>query len=84
MNEKLSISEENIDLIRNLAMYSDDDLEFFKQITKYLYRLGHSMENRKNEIESQETLHRLCELIIFLNKIFDNEVKEYAKNYKEE
>ena len=42
------------------------------------------MENRKNEIESQETLHRLCELIIFLNKIFDNEVKEYAKNYKEE
>lgn len=63
LEEKLSISKENIDLIRNLVMYSDDDLGFFKQITDYLYRLGHSIESRENEKEYQETLHRLCELI---------------------
>ena len=63
MNEKLSISKENIDLIRNLVMYSDDDLGFLRQITGYLYRLGHNIESRENENEYQETLHRLCELI---------------------
>ena len=63
LNEKLSISKENIDLIRSLVMYSDDDLGFFKQIIDYLYRLGHSIEARENEKEYQETLHRLCELI---------------------
>lgn len=63
LEEKLSISKENIDLIRNLVMYSDDDLGFFKQITNYLYRLGHSIEAKENEKEYQETLHKLCELI---------------------
>ena len=43
LDEKLSISKENINLIRSLVMYSDDDLGFFKQITDYLYRLGHSI-----------------------------------------
>ena len=63
LEEKLNISKENINLIRSLVMYSDDDLGFFKQITDYLYRLGHSIEARENEEEYQETLHRLCELI---------------------
>ena len=49
LDEKLSISKENINLIRSLVMYSDDDLGFFKQITDYLYRLGHSIEARENE-----------------------------------
>ena len=63
LKEKLEISKENIDLIRSLVMYSDDDLGFFKQIIDYLYRLGHNIESRENENEYQETLHRLCELI---------------------
>ena len=63
LEEKLTVSKENIDLIRSLVMYSDDDLGFFKQITDYLYRLGHGIEERENENEYQEALYKLCQLI---------------------
>ena len=62
LEEKLNISKENINLIRNLTMYADDDLGFFKQLIDYLYRLGHNISTRENENEYQEALHKLCEL----------------------
>ena len=67
MNEKLSISKENIDLIRSLVMYSDDDLGFFRQIKDYLYRLSDNIESYENQQKYQKTLHELFEV---LNEVY--------------
>ena len=63
MNEKLSISKENIDLIRNLVMYSDSNSGFLRQIKDYLYRLSDNIESYENQQKYQRALHELFELI---------------------
>ena len=65
--ETLQVNKENLDFIRNLVMYAEDDLQFFCQIRDYLYRLGHKLNDRKKEIIYQDKLHELSEVI---NEIF--------------
>ena len=64
MIETLTINKENMKLIETLVMYADDDLGFFRNLIDYLYRLGHNIEDRENEKEYQESLHRICELLV--------------------
>ena len=50
----------NLNLIRNLAMYAEDDLQFYKQITDFLYHLANNMEYKKARI-AQDKLYNFME-----------------------
>lgn len=67
--EKLTISKENMKLLETLVMYAEDDLQFYKQITDYLYRLGHKLNDYKKEQIFQEKLHEMSKAI---NEVFKN------------
>ena len=67
--EKLTISKENMKLLETLVMYAEDDLQFYKQITNYLYHLGHKLNDYKKEQIFQEKLHEMSEAI---NEVFKN------------
>ena len=65
--ETLAINKENMKLLKTLIMYAEDDLQFYKQITDYIYRLGHNLSDYKKESLLRDKLHEISEI---LNEIF--------------
>ena len=66
MAKKVQVSEENLKLLEVLVMYANNDLEFYRKITEYIYHLGHNL-SWEEEKKLRDKLHEISEI---LNPVF--------------
>lgn len=66
---KLVINNKNMDLIKNLVMYAENNAMFFKQISDFLYEQGAALDAKT------ETLY--CKNLHDLKMYFNEILKKY-------
>lgn len=65
MEKKVTVSEKNIKLIRNLIMWADFDISFLREIRSYLSELGSRLpfEEEKEYGANLRNMYRLLDKI---------------------
>lgn len=67
---KLTIKKENIEFIKNLLMYAEDDAAILRKIQEYLYMKAEKLQDWEKE---QAFRNKLRDAIICLKEVYEKD-----------